>query len=88
MRTTIDRAGRIVVPKALRQAAGLKPGTELDVRVVDGRVEIQPAPLDVKLERRGTLLVASPSSRQKPLRHEEVEGVTESLRGGRGRSGS
>jgi AbrB family looped-hinge helix DNA binding protein len=31
METTIDSAGRIVVPKALRDALGLTPGTTLDV---------------------------------------------------------
>ena len=31
MSITIDRAGRIVVPKALRERYGLYPGTELDI---------------------------------------------------------
>lgn len=31
METTIDGAGRIVVPKALRDALGLVPGTRFDV---------------------------------------------------------
>ena len=40
MRTTIDAAGRIVVPKPLREELGFGPGTELDVRAVDGRLEV------------------------------------------------
>jgi AbrB family looped-hinge helix DNA binding protein len=40
MRTTIDAAGRIVVPKLLRDELGLSAGTELDLRVVDRRIEI------------------------------------------------
>lgn len=31
MNLTIDRAGRIVVPKALRERFGLHPGTELEI---------------------------------------------------------
>ncbi len=31
MKTTIDKAGRIVVPKALREAVGLTPGTTVDI---------------------------------------------------------
>lgn len=31
MQTTIDSAGRIVVPKALRDRLGLKPGTTVDI---------------------------------------------------------
>ena len=42
MRVTIDKAGRIVVPKAMRDELGLTPDTPLDVDVVDGRIELSP----------------------------------------------
>jgi AbrB family looped-hinge helix DNA binding protein len=35
MKTTIDKAGRVVIPAAIRDRAGLKPGTELDVIMDD-----------------------------------------------------
>lgn len=35
MRVTIDRAGRIVIPKEARRRLGLEPGTELELDVVD-----------------------------------------------------
>lgn len=44
MKTTIDAAGRLAIPKAIREQAGLRPGIELDVRLSDGVVEIEPAP--------------------------------------------
>jgi AbrB family looped-hinge helix DNA binding protein len=40
MRTTIDAAGRMVVPKPLREELRFTPGAELDARVVDGRLEV------------------------------------------------
>ena len=33
MRSTIDKAGRVVIPAAVRERAGLVPGTELNVTV-------------------------------------------------------
>jgi AbrB family looped-hinge helix DNA binding protein len=35
MRTTIDKAGRVVIPKPIRDALGLAAGTEVDI-VIDG----------------------------------------------------
>ena len=40
MRTTIDAAGRLVVPKPLRQELGFGPGTELELEAVDGHLEV------------------------------------------------
>ena len=40
MRTTIDAAGRLVVPKVLREQLGFAPGLELELEAVDGRLEV------------------------------------------------
>jgi AbrB family looped-hinge helix DNA binding protein len=50
MRTTIDAAGRLVVPKRLRDELGFAPGTELSVEAVDGRLEVT-FPSRVRVER-------------------------------------
>ena len=60
MKTTIDTAGRLVIPKELRREAGLQPGTELEIRWRQGLIEIEPAPFPVKLKKRGRFLVAMP----------------------------
>jgi AbrB family looped-hinge helix DNA binding protein len=49
MRTTIDAAGRLVVPKPLRDQLGFTPGTELELDAVDGRLEVA-VPSRVRVE--------------------------------------
>lgn len=44
MRTTIDSAGRIVVPKSLRDAMRFEAGQQIDIVFTDGRLEIEVAP--------------------------------------------
>jgi AbrB family looped-hinge helix DNA binding protein len=50
MRTTIDGAGRLVIPAGARSALGLRPGQELEVRVVDAWIEIEPVGVPVHVE--------------------------------------
>lgn len=40
----MDRAGRVVLPKAIRDQLGLEPDEELDVVVDGGGVRLQPRP--------------------------------------------
>jgi AbrB family looped-hinge helix DNA binding protein len=80
MKATIDSAGRIVVPKALRQALGLKPGQPLEIRAGDGRLEIEIAATPVKLQRRGKGVVAVPESELPPLTAEQVRDTLERVR--------
>ena len=49
MRTTIDTAGRLVVPKTLRDVLGFAPGTELELTAVDGHLEVA-VPSRVRVE--------------------------------------
>lgn len=49
MRTTIDAAGRIVVPKSLREAMQLRAGQAIDIVYTDGRLEIEVAPASVTI---------------------------------------
>jgi AbrB family looped-hinge helix DNA binding protein len=73
MTTTMDAAGRLVIPSEIRREAALEPGAPLEVRWRDGLIEIEPRPLEVRLERRGRLLVASPVGRVPGLRAATVE---------------
>jgi len=73
MTTTMDRAGRLVIPSDIRREAALEPGTPLEVRWRDGVIEIEPQPLSVRIERQGRLLVAKPARKVAPLRATTVE---------------
>lgn len=80
MESTIDRAGRIVVPRKLREELGLVGGTRLEIRVREGRLEIEPAPTPMRLVRRGKGLVATTSAPLPRLGPDDVRAVLESLR--------
>ena len=80
MNATIDRAGRVVIPREIRRQAGLQPGMVLDVRWRDGRVEIEPASVPVKLVREHGLLVAVAEAEIEPLTAEIVEETRDVLR--------
>ncbi|MFI5182983.1 MAG: AbrB/MazE/SpoVT family DNA-binding domain-containing protein [Vicinamibacteria bacterium] len=87
MKATIDAVGRIVVPKPMREAVRLRPGAQVELRVVGGHIEIEPAPMAIKLQRRGSLTVAVAVSRTRPQTAAEVAAATEEVRSDRDTSG-
>ena len=58
MTTTIDSAGRIVVPQRLREELGFRPGQELELSAVDGRLEAVHPTTPMHLEEHEGRLVA------------------------------
>lgn len=87
MKTTMDSAGRIVIPRDIRREAGLQPGEPLEIRSREGRIEIEPAAREVRLVQRGSLLVAVPTQEGGLLETDTVETTRRKLRGERGRRG-
>ncbi|MCL2653033.1 MAG: AbrB/MazE/SpoVT family DNA-binding domain-containing protein [Propionibacteriaceae bacterium] len=57
MIVTMDSAGRLVIPKALRQAAGLVPG-EVEIDAIGTTLTLQ-APTAQLVEKDGLLMLAS-----------------------------
>jgi AbrB family looped-hinge helix DNA binding protein len=80
MRTTIDDAGRLVVPKVLRDELRLAKGALLEVRLREGRIELEPVPTEMRLERRGRRLVATTEMPLPRLSAEDVRAAVESQR--------
>ena len=79
MKTTIDAAGRLVIPKAVRQLAGLTPGMPIEVRYRGGCIELEPEPMVVEMVRQGRLTVAVPKSSVPALASNVVEETREAL---------
>jgi AbrB family looped-hinge helix DNA binding protein len=80
MKTTIDRAGRVVIPKALRDRAGLRPGTELEIRCSNGVIEVAPAAPRGRVVREGAFLVWEPESGAGTVSEEEIVALIEADR--------
>ena len=55
MKATIDKAGRLVIPKSLRDSLGLRPGV-VDVRAEGTGIRVE-VPAEEALEERGGRLV-------------------------------
>lgn len=82
MRTTIDSAGRVVIPKVLRDAAGLSGRAAVEIELRDGVLELGPASVDWRLKQRGRRRAAVPAEAVPPLTAEMVRGVLEQVRRG------
>lgn len=80
MKAAIDSAGRIVVPKPLRDALGLTPGQPLEIRAEDGRLHIEVAPTAMTLRKRGKGVVAVPEAKLPALTAEQVRDILERTR--------
>lgn len=80
MQTTIDRAGRIVVPKALRDQLRLHAGSQLDITERDGVLEIVPLAARVSLRSTPEGPVAVPATELPPLTDADVRDAIDTVR--------
>jgi AbrB family looped-hinge helix DNA binding protein len=62
MLTTIDKAGRVVIPASMRERAGLTPGTTLEISLDETGVRLTPVAPGPRLVRVGRRLVARPTA--------------------------
>ncbi len=80
MKTAMDSAGRIVIPKSIRERLGFVPGEPLELAEREGRLEIEPAATPMSLVRTRNGLVARPAHRLPPLTDEIVRATLERTR--------
>jgi AbrB family looped-hinge helix DNA binding protein len=80
MKITIDNAGRIVVPKALRDALHLSGGDEVEIELDGERLTLTPAPRKVKLRRGPHGILTSDLQLNRPISAEEVREELERTR--------
>jgi AbrB family looped-hinge helix DNA binding protein len=76
MRTTMDKAGRVVIPKELRERLGLVPG-EVDLQLDGAGLHLEPVASDQLAERAGRPVVPATGS---PLTDDEVRALRDADR--------
>lgn len=80
MHVSIDRAGRIVVPKALRDSLGFTEGVDLELFVEDGRLVVELRNPPKRLEKRGNSYVIVSDEPIGQMTPDDVRDVLESVR--------
>ena len=80
MSTTIDAAGRVVLPKPLREALGLTAGIRVQVSVHDGALVIRPIPAPMRMVLRGKGVAVEPDEALPVLSASDVRAILESGR--------
>jgi AbrB family looped-hinge helix DNA binding protein len=59
MEAVVDQAGRIVLPKSIRDALGLQPGTKVDISPYGAGVQVLPAGRTARLVDEDGVLVSA-----------------------------
>lgn len=62
--TKIDRFGRVLIPRRVREALELTAGTSLSIEVREGELALRPQPQGPTLVRKGRVLVAQVEASQ------------------------
>jgi AbrB family looped-hinge helix DNA binding protein len=78
MHVSIDRAGRVVIPKAVRDELGFSPDRPLEAEVVDGRLELSAPcePAKIVQGRYGPVIAATGT----PITDEDIRRTLEAVR--------
>ena len=80
MRSTIDQAGRVVIPRQIREELGWEGGEEIDIVLADGSVSISPVMTKMNLVETDDGVVAVPETELPPLTADVVQRTQDSIR--------
>lgn len=80
MRIAIDAAGRLVVPKALRDELGIGGSTELEAEARDGVIELAVADVAARVEDRDGIPVIASDETVAPLTTDAVRAAIDRAR--------
>lgn len=80
METTIDRAGRVVIPKQLRDRLRLSGGSVVDIQEHDGVIEIRLPPHQVSVDRSDGHPRLVAGEQVPPLTDDDVREIVEEIR--------
>lgn len=80
MRATIDAAGRVVIPKVLREAIGLGDGGEIEIQLVDGVLVVAPPTVGKRIEDRDGRATIVAEQELPPLSDRIVRDVRDATR--------
>jgi AbrB family looped-hinge helix DNA binding protein len=74
-KTRIDRAGRIVIPKALRDRFGLEEGAQVELIEVPDGITLVPMTSERRIVRRGRVVAIDTGAETAPFETFSVERV-------------
>jgi AbrB family looped-hinge helix DNA binding protein len=80
MKTSIDRAGRVVIPASIRERAGLVAGAEIEVTLEDAGVRLQRVAAGPRLVKVGRRTVARPTAPSEGRPTVDIAGLIEEER--------
>lgn len=80
MESTIDAAGRIVIPKPIREALGLLGGDAVDIRVEATSIVLSAPSVPKRAERHAGRVRIVADADMPPLTTEQVRATLESVR--------
>jgi AbrB family looped-hinge helix DNA binding protein len=80
MRIPIDAVGRVVIPKPLREELGISGPTEVEVRTIDGGLELTVPDVPARVELRDGVPVIVTDRPMKPLTVESARAAIDRSR--------